>query len=159
MEIAAPIAHHPKNPRKMVVIDGISNPIRSATFSSTTRNSATDVPFASSGGRYRSNPRPAFTQIEALSYEGGFTVVQVTPRTGSRHQIRVHLSSAGFPIAGDELYGGPALAGLAPGRFWLHLRELEFESLTGTRVKVTAPLAPDLEDSIARLRSHLVGSG
>jgi len=102
--------------------------------------------------RYRSNPRPAFTQVEALSYEDGFTVVQVTPRTGNRHQIRVHLSSVGFPIAGDELYGGPALAGLAPGRFWLHLKELEFESPTGARVKVTAPLAPDLEDSVARLQ-------
>jgi len=151
MEIAAPIAHHPKNPRKMVVIDSVSKPIRSATVSSATRDCATDVPFALSGVRYRSNPRPAFTQVEALSYEDGFTVVQVTPRTGNRHQIRVHLSSVGFPIAGDELYGGPALAGLAPGRFWLHLRDLEFESPTGARVKVTAPLAPDLKDSVARL--------
>lgn len=158
MEIAAPIAHHPKNPRKMVVIDTMSNPPRSAAVSLATRDSATTLPSASSGMRYRSNPRPAFTLVEALSYEGGFTVVQVTPRTGNRHQIRVHLASAGFPIAGDELYGGPPLAGLAPGRFWLHLRELEFESPTGTRVKVTAPLAPDLEDSVARLRSHLVGS-
>jgi len=84
--------------------------------------------------------------------------VQVTPRTGNRHQIRVHLSSAGFPIAGDELYGGAALAGLAPGRFWLHLGELEFESPTGDRAKTLSPLARDLEDSVARLRSNLVDS-
>jgi 23S rRNA pseudouridine1911/1915/1917 synthase len=158
MEIAAPIAHHPKNPRKMVVINSTSNPILPANVSSATRDSATVLPFASSGGRYRSNPRPAFTQVEPLSYVDGFTVVQVTPRTGNRHQIRVHLSSAGFPIAGDELYGGPPLAGLAPGRFWLHLWELEFESPTGTRVKVTAPLPPDLEDCVARLQLHSVGS-
>jgi 23S rRNA pseudouridine1911/1915/1917 synthase len=153
MEIAAPIAHHPKNPRKMVVINSTSDLIRSATVTSTARDGAMDVRLMSSGVRYRSNSRPAFTRVEALSYEDGFTVVQVTPRTGNRHQIRVHLSSAGFPIAGDDLYGGPALAGLAPGRFWLHLRELEFESPTGARVGVTAPLASDLEDSVARLRS------
>lgn len=157
MEIAAPIAHHPKNPRKMVVIDTMSNPIRLEIVSSATRNSEMGAPLASSSVRYRSNPRPALTQVEALSYEVGFTVVQVTPRTGNRHQIRVHLSSAGFPIAGDELYGGPPLAGLAPGRFWLHLTELEFESPTGVRAKVTAPLARDLEDSVARLRAHSVG--
>jgi 23S rRNA pseudouridine1911/1915/1917 synthase len=77
----------------------------------------------------------------------------VTPRTGNRHQIRVHLASVDLPIAGDELYGGPSVTGLAPGRFWLHLAELEFESPAGGQVNVTAPLARDLIDSVARLQS------
>ena len=68
----------------------------------------------------------------------------MTPRTGNRHQIRVHLASIGHPIAGDELYGGPPLTGLEPGRFWLHLAELEFESPAGGHVKVSAPIANDL---------------
>ena len=56
--------------------------------------------------------RPATcVRVVALSHDVN-TVVQVTPRTGNRHQIRVHLSCAGFPIAGDELYGGPPLAEL-----------------------------------------------
>jgi len=139
IEIATPIAHHVKNPRKMVIVEASARMIGAAVATVSTR--------------YRSTPRPAFTKVEPLSYENDFTMVMATPRTGSRHQIRVHLASIGYPIAGDELYGGPPLAGLVAGRFWLHLAELEFESPAGGNVKVVAPIADDLEDSIARLRS------
>jgi len=146
LEIATPIAHHPKNPRKMVVVATADAAARSAP-----------APVASSNARYRSAPRPAFTRVEALSYENGFTLAQVTPRTGNRHQIRIHLASIGHPLASDELYGGAPLAGLDAGRFWLHLAELEFDSPAGARVKVSAPLARDLEDSLVRLRARFDG--
>jgi 23S rRNA pseudouridine1911/1915/1917 synthase len=139
IEIATPIAHHPKNPRKMVVVDR--------------NHDAAPSSMAPVSARYRSSPRPAVTQVEASLQEHGFTLTQVTPVTGNRHQIRIHLASIGHPLAGDELYGGPPLAGLEAGRFWLHLAELEFESPAGGRVRVTAPLAVDLEDSLKRLRS------
>ena len=34
-----------------------------------------------------------------------FSLVEVTPLTGRKHQIRIHLAHAGFPIVGDKLYG------------------------------------------------------
>ncbi len=139
VEIVTPIAHHLKNPRKMVVIDSSGDPAGTS--------------LASANQRYRSTPRAAHTRVEVMSYEKGFTLIQVTPRTGSRHQIRVHLASVGHPIAGDALYGGPPFDELPAGRFWLHLAELEFESPAGGRVRVIAPLARDLEDSLARFRS------
>lgn len=139
IEIAKPIAHHVKNPRRMVVVEASGRTIEpSGTTTSTS---------------YRSTARPAFTKVEPLSYQNQFTMVMVMPRTGSRHQIRLHLASIGYPIAGDELYGGPPLAGLVAGRFWLHLAELEFESPAGGHVAAVAPLPLDLEDSLARLRS------
>ncbi len=34
-----------------------------------------------------------------------YSLLEVTPRSGRKHQIRVHLAAAGFPIVGDKLYG------------------------------------------------------
>jgi len=50
--------------------------------------------------------RSASTTVEPLMIEGKFTKVKVNIKTGRTHQIRVHLSSEGFPIVGDGVYGG-----------------------------------------------------
>ncbi|HEV3110962.1 MAG TPA: RluA family pseudouridine synthase [Candidatus Binataceae bacterium] len=99
LELDTPIAHHPRNRRKMTVVH---DPRAAAKLKA----------------------RPAMTAVTPIRKVNGFTLVEVIPRTGSRHQIRVHLADAGWPIAGDDLYGGPAMAALAPGRFFLHLAEL-----------------------------------
>ncbi|MGH7779690.1 MAG: RluA family pseudouridine synthase, partial [Candidatus Binataceae bacterium] len=114
------IAHHPKNPRKMTVGDPESLDRRRIG-------------------------RAASTHVEPLRRVGTtMTLVTVTPGTGSRHQIRVHLAHAGFPIVGDQLYGGPEAPELAPGRFWLHLAMLALDSPASGHIKVTAPLPGDL---------------
>ena len=50
--------------------------------------------------------KPAETRVRRVSSEGGRSLLRVELLTGRRHQIRVHLASMGFPIVGDELYGG-----------------------------------------------------
>ena len=92
--------------------------------------------------------RPAATVVEPIRRFGNFTLVSARPRTGMRHQIRVHLADAGHPIAGDTLYGGPALDALAEGRFWLHLAEIEFRSPVSGPVRVRSPLPRDLESAL-----------
>lgn len=122
-QIDAPIAHHAKNARKMVVGDPSSaNPKRAG--------------------------RAATTLAEPIRRVGEFTLLSVTPKTGSRHQIRVHLASLGHPIVGDTLYGGPAMPALAHGRFWLHLCDVAFDSPAVGHVKVTAPIPQDLKKLI-----------
>jgi len=122
-QIDAPIAHHAKNARKMVAGDPSSaNPKRAG--------------------------RAATTLAEPIRRVGEFTLLSVTPKTGSRHQIRVHLASLGHPIVGDTLYGGPAMPALAHGRFWLHLCDVAFDSPAVGHVKVTAPIPQDLKKLI-----------
>lgn len=61
--------------------------------------------------------------------------VQAKLFTGRTHQIRVHLSEAGFPVAGDVLYGG-----IPAERLMLHSERLEFDHpVTGEHISVYAP--------------------
>ncbi|MGB8685532.1 MAG: RluA family pseudouridine synthase [Candidatus Binatus sp.] len=122
-EIDTPIAHHAKNARKMIVGDPSStNPKRAG--------------------------RAAITVVEPIRRVVEFTLLSIAPKTGSRHQIRVHLASLGHPIVGDTLYGGPASESLPHGRFWLHLCDVAFDSPAVGHVKVTAPIPTDLQTMI-----------
>lgn len=64
------------------------------------------------------------------------TLLDVQLHTGRRHQIRVHLAHAGFPLLGDALYGAPDPRGLM-----LHAHELAFrDPVTGEPVRIVAPV-------------------
>ena len=65
--------------------------------------------------------KPAHTRVACLARSGGRTLVACRLFTGRRHQIRVHLSHAGFSIVGDELYGRADAGGLM-----LHAHRTEF---------------------------------
>lgn len=101
---------------------------------------------------------PASTQFEVLARGPGRALVAARPRTGRRHQIRVHLAHAGHPIVGDLLYGGDERQfvrlqlgqpvdvppGVAPGRHLLHAERLTFpEPGTGRCIEVAAPRPAD----------------
>jgi tRNA pseudouridine32 synthase/23S rRNA pseudouridine746 synthase len=49
--------------------------------------------------------QPARTDWQVLGRGGGMSWLQLTPKTGRTHQIRVHCASLGVPIVGDERYG------------------------------------------------------
>jgi 23S rRNA pseudouridine1911/1915/1917 synthase len=119
LQLNTPLAHHLRNARKMVAVVDTA--------------------------KTRFNTRPAATAVEPIRADGRFTLAAVIPQTGLRHQIRVHLAQAGYPIAGDVLYGGPSIAPLPGDRFWLHLAEIEFCSPASGAVRVRSPLPPDLE--------------
>lgn len=71
--------------------------------------------------RYQPDALPACTRYEVVCSAGEYHLVRVWPRTGRRHQIRVHLASLGLPLYGDTLYGGPSVPD-EPG--WLHAHRL-----------------------------------
>jgi 23S rRNA pseudouridine955/2504/2580 synthase len=85
----------------------------------------------------------------------GFSLLEVTLKTGRTHQIRVHLATEGHPILGDDKYGdfelNKALArsNLVTGlkRMFLHAWRLQFNHpLSGERIELLAPLPPELEN-------------
>lgn len=72
-----------------------------------------------------------------------FTYVEVEPKTGRTHQIRVHLNAINHPVVGDMLYAPKKTLALGFNRLALHSRSIEFETLNGSKVKVVAPLPED----------------
>ena len=76
---------------------------------------------------------PSITQVEVVdAWREGF-LARVAPRSGRRHQIRIHLAGEGHPLWGDTRYGGPRAVrvggqDLAVGRVALHAARLELPS-------------------------------
>ena len=96
---------------------------------------------------------------EALPGQGGYSLLDVTIKTGRTHQIRVHLAHEGHPIVGDPKYGDfEANRALARGalrfdRMFLHARELRFtHPASGETITLAAPLPPECETLLAALR-------
>ena len=124
--IDRPIIRHPKNRKKFTIADSSMGNGREARTS------------------YR-----VIKYIGSLSGRAGdvFTLLEVEPKTGRTHQIRVHLASLGHPIVGDKLYGGKVVP-----RLFLHATYLEFKHpIKKSKVKFTSPLPRDLEKILAKL--------
>jgi 23S rRNA pseudouridine1911/1915/1917 synthase len=91
--------------------------------------------------------KSASTSFELLQDAQEGCWVRATLQTGRTHQIRVHMAHIGHPLVADEIYGGPAAAGLT--RQALHAFRLAFEHpVTGAALEFHAPLPPDLRDAL-----------
>ena len=101
---------------------------------------------------------------------GKFSLVTLNIHTGRTHQIRVHMSSLGHPVVGDNLYGAPRQIRIAPAtqgkarrelasgaslsldRNFLHAASLEFtHPRSGERVRFSRPLPDDLATFLEQL--------
>jgi 23S rRNA pseudouridine1911/1915/1917 synthase len=114
--------------------------------------------------------RDASTRVLSVEPLGDVSLVRLTIGTGRTHQIRVHLSEAGYPVVGDPVYGGgrkpvgrirqrPDVSGSAGGlarlaRPFLHAASISFtQPTTGEPLRIDAPLAADLAALLDALRS------
>lgn len=108
----------------------------------------------------RDEGRPAVTHWQVLErFAAGFSLVQLRLETGRTHQIRVHMAALGHPVAGDPVYGGRSRLATSFGmtRQCLHASHLGFRHpLTGNPMEFTAPLWPDIEAALARLRTGVM---
>lgn len=83
-------------------------------------------------------------------YQAGFSLVELMPKTGRTHQIRVHMSAKKHPLVGDQLYVGRKLR--KADSFWcqrqfLHAKLLEFtHPRSQEKMQIEAPLTEDLKE-------------
>jgi len=85
-----------------------------------------------------------------------FSLLEAELKTGRTHQIRVHLSHLGFPLAGDDKYGdfqwNKQLQSRGLKRMFLHAWRLSFQHpVTGERLRIEAPLPEALQTFLKRL--------
>ena len=105
--------------------------------------------------------RAALTAYRVRRAGQGVALVELTPRTGRTHQLRVHLAHHGHPIVGDDLYGGPRHRGvrdpalrraLAPPHLLLHAWSLRVPSPPlPESLAVEAPLPPPFAAALIAL--------
>ena len=98
-------------------------------------------------------PKEAITSYKVIKKYDEYTLLEVSPKTGRTHQIRVHLASIGHPIVGDKLYGGKKekKSLLGAKRQFLHAAELEFEARAGELVTFASPIPQDLVNLLNNL--------
>ena len=92
--------------------------------------------------------REAITNYKVSSYFPGSTLVDIFPKTGRTHQIRVHFASIKHPVVADGLYG-TKVAGL--NRQFLHATQIEFEDPQGDHRNFVAELPSELTNYLASL--------
>jgi 23S rRNA pseudouridine955/2504/2580 synthase/23S rRNA pseudouridine1911/1915/1917 synthase len=114
--------------------------------------------------------KPSLTTFSVVERFRGYTLVEARPRTGRLHQIRIHFSSIGHPLAVDAMYGGQTglylssiKRGYRPkpgqdekpliGRATLHASSISFKHpSTGAMIKIGAPLPKDFRSVLQHLR-------
>ncbi len=109
--------------------------------------------------------RAAVTGWKVMERFNGFTLLEIHPRTGRTHQIRVHLSSMGHPLLGDSIYGRKGRDGSIRdpvlkeclkkiGRQALHAHRLGFHHpRTSENVQFISPIPQDMKEVLECLRS------
>ncbi len=137
--INKPLAPHPDTTQRMVLPS--ASPPRQAMF------------------------KEAITEYRVVKRYRGYSTVDLFPKTGRTHQLRVHMSSIGHPIVGDQLYGGRPISEAVLtgdgsdvpffGHQALHARRLSLtHPILEKPLDIEAPLPPKLQRIIDLLEQH-----
>lgn len=106
-----------------------------------------------SGKKESIRSREALTLYKVIKRFDGYTLIEVEPKTGRMHQIRVHLKALGHPIAGDKKYFSKKYAKFDPKlhRQFLHASRLEIELPEAGKKVFTSEIPQDLAEFIDKV--------
>lgn len=107
--------------------------------------------------RHANQGKRAVTHVSVVESLRGATLCAVRLETGKTHQIRIHLSEAGHPLVGEEVYDrdhyAQGLPVIKSTRLLLHAHTLGFDHpVTGEKLRFTAELPPDFVAMLESLR-------
>jgi 23S rRNA pseudouridine1911/1915/1917 synthase len=97
----------------------------------------------------RGQAREAITHFKVLAktdcgnMNAGFTYIEVRPKTGRTHQIRVHMKAVNHPVICDPLYAPKQKPALGFKRLALHARSIEVMKQDGELITIEAPYPED----------------
>lgn len=92
------------------------------------------------------NGKSAETGYKVLQEGEHYSLVELQPKTGRTHQLRVHMQKIGHPIVGDPLYGN----GKFGDRLFLHAESLEITLPNRERKTFHAPVPPEFKAELFR---------
>lgn len=101
-------------------------------------------PSAPSTFRVDPKGKAAVTSYEVKLTNGVQSLIELKPKTGRTHQLRVHMNYIHTPIAGDRVYGNQASA----KRLCLHAHQLEITIPTSDRKVFTAPVPKEFREMV-----------
>jgi len=140
--IDVPIAHHPSKKKRMVACESDERARQWKARPASTKFSVLK--------------RFEFIDDDANRFD--YALLAVSISTGVRHQIRVHLSHTGCPIAGDGLYRNPKKRASDPlelNRHFLHASRLAMSHpRSGERISFESALPRELKSALDRLKSR-----
>jgi len=114
--------------------------------------SASDFRKWSAKGARNGELREAKTAYKFLEKLGKYSFLELHPKTGRTHQIRVHLAAIGHPVACDSLYGQKGTCPHGGTRQLLHAASIKLALPKGGIKTLEAPLPKDFKDVLAKLR-------
>ena len=148
-EIISELARSPKDFRKRMVVRPEKQKNKEIKGKLAITEYKVIKRFSAKGGSQPKADQP----LAGATISGGkdFSLLEVYPKTGRMHQIRVHMASIGHPVVGDKLYGKRPPFGSSPvGRQFLHAFYLKF-SLYGNSLAFETDLPNDLKQILAKL--------
>ena len=98
----------------------------------------------------REDGQPAVTHYRVLGCSPDYTAVEIRLETGRTHQIRVHFAHLGYPLAGDDLYGGSCRD---IGRQALHCGRLFWrDPVTGQPCSAVSPWRREMQQLVPQVQ-------
>lgn len=115
--------------------------------------SASDFRRKSAEKGLKGTQREAITEYLVLEQNKEFSYLDIFPKTGRTHQIRVHLKSISRPIVGDKMYAERKPFALGFERLALHAHSVVFTNMKGEEIKVESPLPDDFVGGLKLLQN------